>query len=320
MDLDKYINDNLDEILDNSDKYVNSSNQNKKINKKVTINEANNDIVDIEENKNYFDENTLDDSDEKEYLNYNYEYFDNFNEYYDIGCDCNSDTDSISNTDSISDNDDEYNNENYNNENYNNYEYNNDNQNEDNYDDDIVDELYEKMYESSQPISNPKELFINENNIEIEPDDEKIEPDDEKIEPDDEKIEPDAGYYFLNLMNIFIKYYNNKYDKKEHFFSNINNIEKDTTNQMELFFDAITEHKMMIEEMELDNDEAMKQLYTELEPEKISLMFEKWNKQIYMFELDELKLFSPSLIVCLNYIFEKKILNLDWNIYNLRDN
>lgn len=49
-------------------------------------------------------------------------------------------------------------------------------------------------------------------------------------------------------------------------------------------------------------------------------MFEKWNSQIYMFELDELKLFSPSLIVCLNYVYENNILNSDWNIYNLRDN
>ena len=89
---------------------------------------------------------------------------------------------------------------------------------------------------------------------------------------------------------------------------------------MEIFFDAIIEHKMMCEQMELNNNDAMKQLYTEFEPEKISLMFEKWDKQIYMFELDELKLFSPSLIVCLNYIFEKNILNLSWNIYNLRDN
>jgi len=104
------------------------------------------------------------------------------------------------------------------------------------------------------------------------------------------------------------------------FFSNINDFEKDTTNQMELFFDAIIEHKMMCEQMELDNCDAMKEIYSELEPEKISQMFEKWNKQIYMFELDEIKLFSPSLIVCLNYIFEENILNSNWNIYNLRDN
>jgi hypothetical protein len=53
---------------------------------------------------------------------------------------------------------------------------------------------------------------------------------------------------------------------------------------MELFFDAIIEHKMMCEQMDLTSDEAMKQLYTESEPEKISSMFEKWNKQITILE------------------------------------
>lgn len=310
MDLDLYLAENFDEILDNPDEYVSSTNINnhldKKYDKKVIFDENANTIVEIEKNtkQKYIDDADgfeYDDLDEKEYLEYNQEYFDPSNEYYDIDC---VDGDLNDCDENIDENNDENNDEIQNN-----LSNNDDNINEDNCEDDVMDELYEKMYELSQPKTNVNELFpnFNQSNQHINTTNTNL-------------IENDDGYYFFNLMNIFVKYYNNKFDKVEHFFSNINNIEKDTTSQMELFFDAILEFKMMVEKMGLNNDEAMKQLYKESEPEKISAMFEKWNLQIYMFELDELKLFSPSLIVCLNYIFEKNILNLDWNIYNLRDN
>lgn len=303
MDLDLYLKDNFDEILENPDEYVYSSNvncsldkkQNKKQDKRVIFDELNNTIVEIDKTtkQKYIDNDDgleYEDFDEKEYLEYNQEYFDSSNEYYDIECDDNGDIDDIDNdvqnTFTI-----------------------HDNVNEDNCEDDVMDELYEKMHELNQPKTDVKELFPNFNQTNQQAN---------NINTD--LIENDDGYYFFNIMNIFMKYYNNKYDKVEHFFSNINNLEKDTTSQMELFFDAILEFKMVVEKMGLNNDEAMKQLYTESEPEKISAMFEKWNSQIYMFELDDLKLFSPSLIVCLNYVFEKNILNMNWNIYNLRDN
>ena len=106
-----------------------------------------------------------------------------------------------------------------------------------------------------------------------------------------------------------VLYYNNKFNKIEHFFSNIKNVEKDTTSQMELFFDAIMEFKIYCEKMELNSNDAMKQLYLEHESEKILKMFENWDKQIYLFEYNDSKLFSPSLIICLNYIYDKNILN-----------
>jgi len=303
MDLDLYLAVNFDEILDNPDKYVSSNNINnildKKSDKKVILDENTNTIVEIEKStKQKYIDNDLeyDDLDKKEYLEYNKEYFDSVNEYYDIDC-----------VDDNSDDNLKYEDDNYTNHIQNNVINTDDNINEDNCEDDVLDELYEKMYELSQPKTNVKELFQNQQT-------------DIHNSTNTDLIENDDGYYFFNLMNIFVKYYNNKYDKVEHFFSNINDTEKDTTSQMEIFFDAILEYKMMVEKMGLSNGEAMEQLYKESEPEKISAMFEKWNMQIYMFELDELKLFSPSLIVCLNYVYEKNILNSDWNIYNLRDN
>jgi len=312
MDLDLYLAENFDEILYNPDEYVCSTNRNNylnnKIDKKVIFDENANTIVEIEKNnkQKYIDNDNeleFEDLDEKEYLEYNQEYFDSSNEYYDIDC--------------LDDNLDDNSNDNLDDNNTNNIQKNiyindDDNINEDNCEDDVMDELYEKMHQLSQPKNNVTELFPNYNQVNQQAN--------ITNSNNTDLIENDDGYYFFNLMNIFVKYYNNKFDKVEHFFSNINNVDNDTTSQMELFFDSILEYKMMVEKMGLDDGEGMKQLYKETEPEKISAMFEKWNSQIYMFELDELKLFSPSLIVCLNYVYEKNILNSDWNIYNLRDN
>jgi len=95
MDLDSYLVDNIDEILDNPDEYISSTNINnyldKKSDKKVIFDENANTIVEIEKNtkQKYIDNEDgleYEDLDEKEYLEYNQEYFDPSNEYYDIDC------------------------------------------------------------------------------------------------------------------------------------------------------------------------------------------------------------------------------------------
>lgn len=311
MNLDEYLNDNFDEILNDTDKYIGTNT----IKKKVSINDTN--IKKNKKNKQF----DPDDYEEKEYFDYNDGYFNTANEYYYIDCDSNSDTDL--DLDSKS----------------NQHMEKEDNQNEDDCSDDIVNELYEKMTMNMELKNNrintannnlekaltphvnnlfPQSNFSNLSNLSNQfGQSEQFE---QLDKTDLELLESDDGYYFINLMNTFMKYYNNKFDKREHFFSNIKDLDKDTTNQMELFFDAVMEFKMVCEQMNINTEKAMEQLYTENEPEKISKMFEKWDKQIYMFEQDEMKLFSPSLIVCLNYVYEKNILGSNWNIYNLRDN
>ena len=65
----------------------------------------------------------------------------------------------------------------------------------------------------------------------------------------------------------------------------------------------------------------MEQIYKESDDEKISKLFDTniWDNQIYMFEFGKLKLYSPSLLVCLNYVYKNNLLNDDWNIYNLKN-
>jgi hypothetical protein len=323
MNLDEYLNENLDDILDNPDKYI-SSNKVIVSNKKVSINEFNNDIIEIDKIVKQTEENSfIDDMDEKEYLEYNQEYFDNSNEYYDINCDM--DDDNIDNDIHHNNINDDINNDNK--KQYTNYQSLISNEKiieeptEDDYEDDIIDELYEKMHKSLHPSND-----INDIGKQCETSNKSIQ---ELLSKSEELVNSnsnsnsnsyDNGEYFFNLMNIFMKYYNNKFDKIEHFFSNIKDLDKGTTNQMELFFDSIIEFKMFCECMEISTDKAMEHLYKETEPEKISKLFEKWDKQIYLFEFEEHKMISPSLIICLNYIYEKNILEADWNIYNLRDN
>jgi hypothetical protein len=289
MDLDKYISENIDEILNNYDDYVIDKSTQKNIQplqsnyKKVKfINHINNKV-----------------------------------KYED---------------------DDEYNNDEYNNDEYYNNEYDNeedeeykDNEdniliekelNEDDYTDDIIGELYQNMYETNINKIDITELFknikqddlnfINNNN-----DNENIQ--NINISDNLNEFKNDDGYYYFNLINIFMKYYNKKYDKNEHFFSEIKNLEKDTSNQMELFFDTVIEFKMLKETFKLDNEKCLEMIYKDCESEKILEFFSKWENQIYMFEFNDNKLISPSLLVCLNYIYQNNLIDSDWNIYNLRN-
>lgn len=327
MNLDEYLCENLDDILDNPDKYVSSNSLNKqdkqikssKSNKKVQINEFDNDIIEIEKIIKQSTDNSddLDNQDEKEYLQYNQEYFDNSSDYYDINYE---DNESENSDDENENSNDEYEKK------QNKYQsiISTEEPTEDDCADDIIDELYEKMHKSLHPINNAIKTFETDNKSiqELLSKSEELVNSDTNMNSNTNSNTNsyDNGEYFFNLMNIFIKYYNNKFDKVEHFFSNIKDFDKGTTYQMEMFFDSIIEFKMFCECMKLSSNKAMEHLYKETEPEKISKLFEKWDKQIYMFELGELKLFSPSLIICLNYIYEKNILDDDWNVYNLRDN
>lgn len=285
MNIEKYISDNIDDILDNPDEFTIGNKLNIK-NKKVRF---------LESKNNY---KNIDDVEEKEYLDYNQEYYNS----EDV-----EDSDNVEDSDDIEDSD---------------YEYNKISslieESEDMNTDEVIDELYQDMYNSSVNKKDIKKLFDTSSEIDSN---NKIINKTNCEDLNNNELEKDDGYYFFNLINIFIKFYNSKYDKKEHFFSNIKNLDTDTSGQMEMFFDSVMEFKMMKKKMKLDNDIAMKQIYKESEPEKISSMFDtNTDSQLYMFQMGDLKLFSPSLMVFLNYIFINGITNNDWNIYNLKNN
>jgi hypothetical protein len=89
---------------------------------------------------------------------------------------------------------------------------------------------------------------------------------------------------------------------------------------MELFFDAIFEYKMIKEKLKLDDVETMKIIYKKsFDSQKILELFNTWDGQIYSLEYNSDKYISPSLLICLNYIWESKIVDEEWDIYTLKN-
>jgi len=204
------------------------------------------------------------------------------------------------------------------------------NENEDNNINDVLEDLYEKLYFDKNNTNNKNDNSCFNNlpdhlktvfNVKDESPSVKIEQENDpnvKIEQEnDPGIEQDDGYYFFNLINIFIKYYNEKYDKHENFFNNIKK-SSDTSTQMEMFFESIFEFRMYKEDNKLSNEDAINNYYDYENKKEIKKLFEN-NNQIYALEYNEKKIITPSLLICLNYIYEKKIINEEWRIYNLNN-
>ena len=124
----------------------------------------------------------------------------------------------------------------------------------------------------------------------------------------------DPEYYF-KLINTFMKYYNNKYNKNENLFSNIEDKYKDTNSALELFFEAIMEFKDLKEKLNIDEIDLLDKYYDSDSKEIINLM-NSYN-QVYCLEINEgKKIITISLIICLNYILVNKIEK--WNIFMLK--
>ena len=125
--------------------------------------------------------------------------------------------------------------------------------------------------------------------------------------------------HYMNLFNIFVRYYNEKFDKVEHFFSGI---EEDGDNavtsnkcsgMIELFLEAIFELRYIMDHFNIDDvNIIMKMIYNEKEDSKIIsdiLNCDDDNNNLYCLEIKEenkdvQKIYSLSLLVCLNYVVE----------------
>jgi hypothetical protein len=182
-----------------------------------------------------------------------------------------------------------------------------------------TDDLYEQLYYKTQnKIKNMIKQKINEENEEVKKDEDEDEDEDEEDE-EDNKInkldESDDLFYYFNLINVFTKYYNETYDKKDNFFSGIVDSEKDTSTLMELFFEAIIEFKSIKSKLEIENFQLLN--YIIEDKEEIVNLFDEFD-HVYCLELENKKIFTMSLIVCLNYIYENNILENYWKIYNLK--
>ena len=144
---------------------------------------------------------------------------------------------------------------------------------------------------------------------------------------------PEDPEYYFKLINIFMKYYNDKYNKNENLFSNIENKHKDTNSALELFFEAIMEFNDLKEKFNMDGPsrastgidaiDLLDKYYDYDSKEIINLM--NSYEQVYCLEInednincleDKKKIITISLIICLNYVLVNKIEK--WNIFILK--
>jgi hypothetical protein len=125
----------------------------------------------------------------------------------------------------------------------------------------------------------------------------------------------DPEYYF-KLINIFMRYYNEKYNKNENLFSNIEDKERDTNSALELFFEAIMEFKDLKEKLNIDEIDLLDKYYESDSKEIVNLM--NSYEQVYCLEvnIDNRKIITISLIICLNYVLVNNIEK--WNIFILK--
>lgn len=188
-----------------------------------------------------------------------------------------------------------------------------DNQNEDELtNEELQGELFEKYYNK---ITEKEYLkSIGEYNSD----------EDEKEDKEDTN-EENISEHKISLLNLFLIHYNEKYEKFENYFSNIKNIEKDTSNSMELFFEAIVEFKKIKDELKYEEDEECMDYYFEESDDKnIIEMFDKFpENQMYCLDFNNTRIITPSILICLNYLINNKedLFGIkNWNIFNLRDN
>ena len=124
--------------------------------------------------------------------------------------------------------------------------------------------------------------------------------------------------YYFKLLNIFMKYYNDKYNKNENLFSNITDKEKDTNSALELFFEAIMEFKDLKEKLDIGIDaiDLLDKYYDSDSKEIVNIM--NSYDQVYCLEINggEKKIITMALIICLNYVLVNKIEK--WNIFMLK--
>jgi hypothetical protein len=155
----------------------------------------------------------------------------------------------------------------------------------------------------------------NKNNSIIENDKE----DEDEEEEENTEIENDKGEYMFDMINLFMKYFNKKYGQKQNLFSGIKNEDVDTNKQMELFASYIAEYEYIKEKIFMDE-------CSEFYFDDIKMVKKYLNnndiENFYVLEIletkNDKKIYSPSLLDCLNYLHKNKITENDWNIYDLK--
>lgn len=130
----------------------------------------------------------------------------------------------------------------------------------------------------------------------------------------------DHGEYIFNVINLYMKYYNKKYQQNTNFFAEIENKDKETNRQMELFIGVVDEYQY-IREVIFKNEKN--EFYFEDRNKVKEYIDNEGIESFYVLEIKEKEndiksIYSPSLLDCLNYLRLNDMTDSNWNIYNYK--
>jgi len=132
----------------------------------------------------------------------------------------------------------------------------------------------------------------------------------------------DHGPYIFSIINLFMKYFNTKYRTNLNFFSGIEDTDKDTNKQMELFVAVLDEYEYIKEKIFLGKKdefyfEDIRLVKEHIDNSNIESVF---IMEINLEENKKTTIYSPSLLDCFNYLHINSDINKTdgWNIYNLK--
>jgi hypothetical protein len=166
---------------------------------------------------------------------------------------------------------------------------------------DILDDEEENNEDENNEDENNEDDINQEELIDEEPDTNALELSNLKIE---------ELKFYQSLINTYMIYYNEKFDKNETILSNVKN---ETNPQMELFYEAIFNYTKYGEKNNIQPEEILNIIY---EKEEYNLKNIE-HEELYCLDMYEQKMYSPLLIICLSYIVEKNIKT--WKIYSLKN-
>jgi hypothetical protein len=141
-------------------------------------------------------------------------------------------------------------------------------------------------------------------------DEEKELEDEEDINEQNDIIDEE---YYLQLTNVFMLYYNDKYCCNLSIYSSVDEDNK-TNRQMEILY----YHKTKLEDYrdfmgyEVYSD-AMKDIYVKSDYKKLNNVYD----EVYLLKTSNGDYYAPCLIIILNYIIKQQIKSGEWKIIDL---
>lgn len=178
--------------------------------------------------------------------------------------------------------------------------------------DDVEDLMFENAELANEIVALRSEADLSKHEHEYR---EFFAPEIEKETGDDIDIE-----HLFKLLNIFTKYYNEKFDKNENYFTGIHE-QNESSQMMELFLEASFEYRGIMEYFDItDNETMMKMYYSEKQTTIIEDIMEKSTAKLYQCDIrgkNAHKIYSMSVLVCLNYILVNGYENVEWYVFTL---